>query len=93
MDIMDIWEMSAKGPNRDVEYKMLKAGDTVKLVRMVTMEYVVNVSDYLDKADETGIAVKVLIERELDAMGVSDVLDNEGKSVITDDTVIAVISE
>lgn len=93
MDIMDIWEMSAKGPNRDVEYKMLKAGDTVKLVRMVTMEYVVNVSDYLDETDEKAIAVKMLIERELDVMGVSDVLENEGKSVITDDTVIAVISE
>lgn len=87
---MDIYRISVEGPNKGNQGELLQRSDTVKLVRMVTMEYIVNVADYLDKPDELVITVQALIQREMDTIGISDVLDNEGKTSIVDDVVIAV---
>jgi hypothetical protein len=88
-DKMDIYRISVEEVGTDSWGESLKAGQTVKIVRTVTYEYELYVSDFLGGTDEMGntprsdISLGNLISDERDNADIPDDAD------ILDDMVIA----
>lgn len=87
---MDIYDITVK-PSESVETdKVLVTGQKVRITRMATYTYEVEIRDYLDYTDNTDISVKDLISEE---EGEDGIRHNPGilrVSTIEDDVVISV---
>jgi hypothetical protein len=89
-DKMDIWDMQVNPRKSDILRETVQAGQKVRIIRMVTISYEINVSDVLDGLDETDISVEALLTDEFDNVGVWDISDNYEEAEIGDDVAILV---
>lgn len=89
---MDIYRFSVEPNVSDMaEYldKRVKVGQKVKLTRMVTIDYIVDVSDILDGTDEKDILLVDLIQDELDNVGYAQISDIWDEAEDVDEVVIS----
>jgi hypothetical protein len=87
---MDIWDIKVEGPNTGELAKMVQTGQKVKVTRMATITYTLDISDFLDESDDTVITVEDLIEGETDVMAIWDIESNYDDADIVEDRVISV---
>jgi hypothetical protein len=81
---MEIFDIQAIALNPDLSGTMLKKGQKVRVTRMVTYEYDVDISDWLDMSDDSEVSVETFISTETEETYELDTSD------IEDDVIIAV---
>lgn len=87
---MDIFDISVTAVNSGILRETVRKGQKVKITRMVTVEYEVDITEFLEDSDEDGISVEDLIQHEMDNNLISVDLEYSAETDIAGDEVIAV---
>lgn len=87
---MDIYDIRVEGPNEGVLAQIVENGQKVRITRMATYTYEIDMTDVYDVLGETDITVRTLISEEESEDGIRHNPGILRVSVIEDDVVIAV---
>jgi len=87
---MDIYDVRVEGPNEGVLAQIVENGRKVRITRMATYTYEVDMTDYYDLLGEQIISVETLKREEEDEDGLRHNPGILRMSVIEDDVVISV---
>lgn len=81
----DVWYITFESREANLPDKELKSGDKVRITRMMTYSYELDISDVLDMVGEEAISVKDLKEGEQDLS-----YEDSPDPTIDDDIVVSV---
>ncbi len=87
---MDIYDISVGLAKLDILSQIVRSGQKVRITRILTIEYEVDVRDILEDMDETEVSLESLIEDEMNNNPMSVDSDNGCELDKLDDLIVSV---
>lgn len=88
---MDIRQISVRDVATTADWHtILEPGQKVRITRMTTITYMVDIADYLENSGDEDVSVATLIEDQEHEMTISDIMDEMDSYSIEDETVVKV---